>query len=153
AGIDLALALVRQHHGAQTAVAVAKRLVVVAQRQGGQSQFSPYVNAPSNADSPVAGLQSYVMAHIGQRHTRGGFFARKLEATRADHAAVDGQAATYFEWPRYAFIAIDQPLVRRGRPTTDAAYGVGLQRCDQEPGRRRLWRDAATARSGRADAG
>ncbi len=29
--------------GAKTAVAVAKRLVVVAQRQGGQSQFSPYL--------------------------------------------------------------------------------------------------------------
>jgi transcriptional regulator GlxA family with amidase domain len=42
AGIDLGLALVAQRHGPQVAVAVAKRLVVVAQRQGGQSQFSPF---------------------------------------------------------------------------------------------------------------
>jgi transcriptional regulator GlxA family with amidase domain len=42
AGIDLALALVGQRHGPRVAVTVAKRLVVVAQRQGGQSQFSPY---------------------------------------------------------------------------------------------------------------
>lgn len=69
AGIDLALALVREHHGPQVAVAVAKRLVVVAQRQGGQSQFSPYISTPSDPESPVAVLQEYVMANINKRHT------------------------------------------------------------------------------------
>lgn len=70
AGIDLALALVREAHGAPLALAVAKRLVVVAQRQGGQSQFSPYLAAaPENADSPVARVQAYVMANIGARLT------------------------------------------------------------------------------------
>jgi transcriptional regulator GlxA family with amidase domain len=70
AGIDLALALVREAHGAAVALAVAKRLVVVAQRQGGQSQFSPYLTAaPDNADSPVARVQAYVMANIGARLT------------------------------------------------------------------------------------
>ncbi|WP_348627588.1 DJ-1/PfpI family protein [Sinorhizobium sp. M4_45] len=44
AGIDPALALVREAHGSD--VAVAKRLVVVAQRQDGQSQFSPFLVAP-----------------------------------------------------------------------------------------------------------
>ncbi len=70
AGIDLALAMVREDHGAAVALAVAKRLVVVAQRQGGQSQFSPYLAAtPSRADSPVARVQAYVMANIGARLT------------------------------------------------------------------------------------
>jgi transcriptional regulator GlxA family with amidase domain len=46
AGIDLSLALVAERHGPKIAVAVAKRLVVVAQRQGGQSQFSPYLAVP-----------------------------------------------------------------------------------------------------------
>jgi len=70
AGIDLALALVREAHGAPTALAVAKRLVVVAQRQGGQSQFSPYLAvAPENGDSPVARIQAYVMANIAGRLT------------------------------------------------------------------------------------
>ena len=69
AGIDLGLALVREHHGPQVAVAVAKRLVVVAQRQGGQSQFSPYLTAPANEDSPIARVQMHVMEHIGDRHT------------------------------------------------------------------------------------
>lgn len=71
AGIDLALALVRDHHGAAIAVAVAKRLVVLAQRQGGQSQFSPYLSAPADPGSAAARVQAHVMNHIGQRHTLG----------------------------------------------------------------------------------
>jgi transcriptional regulator GlxA family with amidase domain len=69
AGIDLALALVRERHGADIAVAVAKRVVVFAQRQGGQSQFSPYLTAPADPESPIARLQTHVMEHIGRRHT------------------------------------------------------------------------------------
>ncbi len=69
AGIDLGLALVGQRHGAETALKVAKRLVVVAQRQGGQSQFSPYLSAPADPESPVARIQDHVMANIGDRHT------------------------------------------------------------------------------------
>lgn len=69
AGIDLALSLVGERHGPQVAVAVAKRLVVVAQRQGGQSQFSPYLTAPVDDHSPIAQAQAHVMAHVGGRHT------------------------------------------------------------------------------------
>lgn len=69
AGIDLALALVRERHGPAISVAVAKRLVVVAQRQGGQSQFSPYLSAPADPASPIAFLQGYVMENITLRHT------------------------------------------------------------------------------------
>jgi transcriptional regulator GlxA family with amidase domain len=69
AGIDLALALVGQRHGPHVAVTVAKRLVVVAQRQGGQSQFSPYLSAPADPTSPIARIQDHVMTNIGRRHT------------------------------------------------------------------------------------
>ncbi|WP_447757549.1 GlxA family transcriptional regulator [Sphingopyxis fribergensis] len=69
AGIDLALALVAERHGQAVAVAVAKRLVVVAQRQGGQSQFSPYLSAPADPESPVARVQHHVTDHLGARHT------------------------------------------------------------------------------------
>ncbi len=67
AGIDLALALVTEDHGPQTALKVAKRLVVFSQRQGGQSQFSPYLTAPADETSPVAKVQAHVMANI--RHS------------------------------------------------------------------------------------
>jgi transcriptional regulator GlxA family with amidase domain len=69
AGIDLALSLVSEQHGAAVATAVAKRLVVVAQRQGGQSQFSPYLTAPADNRSPLAQVQTHVMAHLNHRHT------------------------------------------------------------------------------------
>ncbi|MDI5928455.1 GlxA family transcriptional regulator [Rhizobium leguminosarum] len=69
AGIDLALALVGERHGRGIALMVAKRLVVVAQRQGGQSQFSPYLTAPSDPESPVATIQQHVMENIRDRHT------------------------------------------------------------------------------------
>lgn len=69
AGIDLGLALVGQRHGPDTALKVAKRLVVVAQRQGGQSQFSPYLTAPAHPASPIARIQDHVMGNIRDRHT------------------------------------------------------------------------------------
>jgi transcriptional regulator GlxA family with amidase domain len=69
AGIDLSLALVAEHHGAHTALAVAKRLVVFAQRQGGQSQFSPYLTAPADDTSPVAKVQAHVMERIRESFT------------------------------------------------------------------------------------
>lgn len=67
AGIDMGLALVGQRHGAETALKVAKRLVVVAQRQGGQSQFSPYLTAPADPGTPIARIQDYVMATRAHR--------------------------------------------------------------------------------------
>jgi transcriptional regulator GlxA family with amidase domain len=69
AGIDLSLALVAERHGPKIAVAVAKRLVVVAQRQGGQSQFSPYLWVPSDPESPVARIQNRILANMNERHT------------------------------------------------------------------------------------
>lgn len=64
AGIDLALALVREDHGSAVALACAKRLVVVAQRQGGQSQFSPLLMSGTAHDSPLGSVQAYVTAHL-----------------------------------------------------------------------------------------
>jgi transcriptional regulator GlxA family with amidase domain len=64
AGIDLALALVGEDHGEAIALACAKRLLVVVQRQGGQSQFSPLLMARSDPTSPIARVQDYVYAHL-----------------------------------------------------------------------------------------
>jgi transcriptional regulator GlxA family with amidase domain len=69
AGIDLTLALVAEDHGPALALRVAKRLVVVAQRQGGQSQFSPYLLAQPDETSPVAKVQAHVMDHISDNFT------------------------------------------------------------------------------------
>ncbi len=74
--------------GIDVALAVAKRLVVFAQRRGGQSQFSPYLSAPADETAPVAKVQAYVLEHIGARrwHERAQFRAC-FRAARADDAA------------------------------------------------------------------
>lgn len=64
AGIDLSLALVGEDHGAAISLACAKALVVVAQRQGGQSQFSPLLLPVSDPASPLGKVQAYVMEHL-----------------------------------------------------------------------------------------
>ncbi|MBU3078087.1 GlxA family transcriptional regulator [Sphingomonas quercus] len=64
AGIDLALALVAEDHGADVALSCAKRLVVVAHRQGGQSQFSPYLLPQSPPASPLGRVRAYVQEHV-----------------------------------------------------------------------------------------
>jgi transcriptional regulator GlxA family with amidase domain len=66
AGIDLALALVAEDHGPAVAVAVAKRLLVLAQRQGGQSQFSPYLSDATAPDALASVIQRYVMDHLAE---------------------------------------------------------------------------------------
>jgi transcriptional regulator GlxA family with amidase domain len=50
AGIDLALALVEQDHGAETARTVARKMVVYHRRSGGQSQFSTLLELEPKSD-------------------------------------------------------------------------------------------------------
>jgi transcriptional regulator GlxA family with amidase domain len=66
AGIDLALALVGEDHGAAVSLACAKGLLVVAQRQGGQSQFSPLLLPMSDPLTPLGKVQAYVMEHLSE---------------------------------------------------------------------------------------
>ncbi|QJU58131.1 GlxA family transcriptional regulator [Sphingomonas sp. AP4-R1] len=67
AGIDLALALVSEDHGEALALSCARRLVVVTQRQGGQSQFSALLLPHGDAESPIGRVQAHVMAHLTER--------------------------------------------------------------------------------------
>lgn len=66
AGIDLALALVSEDFGAELALACAKRLVVVAQRQGGQSQFSPLLQPRTDPETPIGRVQAYILEHLAE---------------------------------------------------------------------------------------
>jgi transcriptional regulator GlxA family with amidase domain len=69
AGIDLSLYLLAQDCGAEVALNVAKRLVVFTQRQGGQSQFSPFLTPIVVEASPVSVVQHYVLAHLTEALT------------------------------------------------------------------------------------
>ncbi|WP_295994007.1 GlxA family transcriptional regulator [Rugamonas sp.] len=64
AGIDLCLALVAEDWGHELAMKVAKRLIVYIRRDGGQSQYSPYLAVGPDEDSLVAKVLKYVTDHI-----------------------------------------------------------------------------------------
>ena len=56
AGIDLALALIEEDHGGETAAQVARELVVYHRRQGGQSQFSTLIQLKPSGDPSAKAL-------------------------------------------------------------------------------------------------
>ena len=66
AGIDLALAVVAQDHGKKVAQDVAKVLLVVMKRQGGQAQFSPLMAAVAPHETPVTRVQNHVLEHLDE---------------------------------------------------------------------------------------
>lgn len=66
AGIDLCLHIVRMDHGAEVANAVARRMVVPPQRDGGQAQYVavPVPELPS--DDNIATVLDWATAHLDQ---------------------------------------------------------------------------------------
>lgn len=66
AGIDLALHIVRLDRGAEVANALARRMVVPPQRDGGQAQFvsAPVPEVPS--DDTIAATLEWAVAHLDQ---------------------------------------------------------------------------------------
>jgi transcriptional regulator GlxA family with amidase domain len=65
AGMDLALALVEEDLGRRTALETARWLVVFVQRPGGQSQFSPHLQAQMAERRPLRDLQEWMTANVG----------------------------------------------------------------------------------------
>lgn len=63
AGIDLALQLVRTHHGSEMAAAAARNMVVYLQRAGGQQQYSTHLAAQRSSNPTVADLMAYIADH------------------------------------------------------------------------------------------
>jgi transcriptional regulator GlxA family with amidase domain len=69
AGIDLSLALVEEHYGAQVARSVAKDMVVFMQRPGGQSQFSVRSQVPHSRREILRRVLDEVAENPGANHT------------------------------------------------------------------------------------
>ncbi len=65
AGIDLALALVADDHGATAAAVVARQLVVYLRRSGGQAQFSAVLAEQAAETEPVRDLLTWLREHLG----------------------------------------------------------------------------------------
>jgi len=66
AGIDMALAVVAEDHGKDIALEVAKVLLVVLKRQGGQAPFGPLLASVVRDGSAIARTQAYVVDHIDE---------------------------------------------------------------------------------------
>ena len=64
AGMDLALALVADDHGAEVAHSVAQWLVMYARRGGGQSQFSPQLRAATPDHDGIRALLAWLPDHL-----------------------------------------------------------------------------------------
>jgi transcriptional regulator GlxA family with amidase domain len=66
AGIDLALALVEEDHGADVALQVARELVLFLRRPGGQTQFSSALKLSAAPTGPLRELQAWLLEHLDQ---------------------------------------------------------------------------------------
>lgn len=66
AGMDLALALVEEDLGRDTALKVARELVMFLKRPGGQSQFSAHLAAQTAERSAIRALQEWVVENLDQ---------------------------------------------------------------------------------------
>jgi transcriptional regulator GlxA family with amidase domain len=64
AGIDLCLTLVAEDWGHDIALEIAKRLIVYIRRDGGQSQYSPYLAVGPEEESIVAKVLRYVSDNL-----------------------------------------------------------------------------------------
>src|SRR5438874_819533 len=69
AGIDLALALVEQDHGASLALAIARELVIYFKRPGGQSQYSEPLRFQSSAVDRFSDLAAWLPGHLTESLT------------------------------------------------------------------------------------
>lgn len=65
AGIDLALAMVRADFGRDTALAIARDLVMFMIRPGGQAQFSSHLVASQCEGGRTAKAVAYILNHLG----------------------------------------------------------------------------------------
>jgi transcriptional regulator GlxA family with amidase domain len=65
-GIDMALSLVEEDHGAGLALEVARYLVLFFKRHGEQSQFSAVMDAQFATDAPIRAAQEWALENLGR---------------------------------------------------------------------------------------
>jgi transcriptional regulator GlxA family with amidase domain len=66
AGIDLALALVEEHHGREVAMRVARRLVLFLRRSGHQAQFSEALRRQEREPPQLRDISAFVLEHVAE---------------------------------------------------------------------------------------
>ena len=66
-GIDLALSLIEENHDPETAINVAKEIVVYMRRNGDEEQESPYLKYRDHHDQTVHKVQNWIISNIGNK--------------------------------------------------------------------------------------
>ncbi|MBE9607591.1 transcriptional regulator FtrA [Acetobacteraceae bacterium H6797] len=120
AGLDLCLHLVRRDHGAQAANRIARRLVVPAQREGGQAQYIERP-VPRAAGSRLAPLMDRVRGALGEEWSIARLAAEAALSPRGLHRhwrAATGLAPG--EWLLAERLARAKELLETSRLTVDS---------------------------------
>jgi transcriptional regulator GlxA family with amidase domain len=126
AGIDLCLHLVRLDHGAEVANALARRMVVPPQRDGGQAQF---VDAPVPAhadDDPIGRTLDWAVGHLDEPLTVEDMARQAMMSPRSFARRFRAAAGTTpMQWLARQRVLHAQRLLE----TTDLAVEIVAQRC------------------------
>ncbi len=127
AGIDLALAMVEDDMGADTARTVARELVMFMQRPGGQTQFSTALSQPLARDGLLRGLMEAIVADPAADHTVSsmssaiGVSARHLNRMfRTETGTTPGR------WLEQVRVDAARALILEGHPITRVAQRSGF---------------------------
>jgi transcriptional regulator GlxA family with amidase domain len=126
AGMDLALALIEEDHGAATALATARSLVLYVRRPGGQSQFSTALAGQPARREPLRDLQAWVIEHLDADLSVPALAARvhmsERHFARAFRAETGRTPAAYVEAARIE-------RARRELETSDLGVDAVAARC------------------------
>ncbi|ASF11576.1 putative AraC family transcriptional regulator [Nocardia brasiliensis NBRC 14402] len=126
AGIDLALALVEEDHGADVARAVAQSLVVYMQRAGGQSQFSASLRGPAPRSPLTRKVVDLICANPAHPHTVQTLAAHAQVSvrhlTRLFRTELESSPAEFVAFIRFG-LARDK--LHAGYTVTEAAMAAG----------------------------
>jgi len=127
AGIDLALALVEDDHGADAAREAARELVVFMQRPGGQSQFSTALQTPPARGDLLGRLIASVLADPAADHSLPAMAASAAVSTRHLTRLFQTELnTTPARWVERVRLDRAQQLLLDGHSVTVAARRSGL---------------------------
>lgn len=127
AGIDLALAMVEEDAGADTARAVARELVMFMQRPGGQTQFSTALSQPPARDGLLRGLMEAIVADPAAEHTVSSMASAIGTSVRHLNRMFRTETGTTpARWVEQVRVDAARALILEGHPITRVAQCLGF---------------------------
>jgi transcriptional regulator GlxA family with amidase domain len=127
AGIDLALTIVEDDLGADTARTVARELVMFMQRPGGQTQFSTALSQPPARDGALRELMETIIANPAVEHTVSSMAAALGVSARHLNRMFHTQTGTTpARWVEQVRVDAARALILEGHPITRVAQRTGF---------------------------